>query len=556
LLGAALVKGATMATKRQAQELRKGGERPAFDFIVVGAGPAGCAVAARLAQSSPETSVALIEAGPAKAPLLSDVPLGIAALVPMRSRRNFAYKTAPQTGFGGRRGYQPRGRGLGGSSLINAMIYMRGQPQDYDAWADLGCKGWGWADVLPYFKRSEDNARGADAFHGAGGPLHVTDLNYRNPAVEAFIEAAVSAGFPRNADFNGTTQEGVGRYQVFQKNGRRHNAARAYLEPPPPNLAIFAETPARRIVFEGRRAVGVVCGPVAGEGRLDARQELILCCGAFGSPQLLMASGVGPPEHLRSFGIEPVVAAAEVGENLQDHCDYVANLVAKGPGLFGLSLPMLGKGALEVANYVRRRQGMLTSNAAEAGGFLRSRRDVDRPDLQLHFCIGLVDDHNRKLHLGTGFSLHVCALRPKSRGRVRLAGPDVETAPLIDPNFLAEPEDFETLVRGVDIVQRILAEPPLAQYGGRYLYGTGRDKPETLRKLIRERADTIYHPVGTCRMGLDERSVVDPTLRLRGVEGVRVADASIMPLLISGNTQAPSAMIGEKAADLILGKIA
>ncbi|MBV9287741.1 MAG: GMC family oxidoreductase N-terminal domain-containing protein [Hyphomicrobiales bacterium] len=541
---------------RQGQAQGERGEQSLFDFIVVGAGPAGCAIAARLAQSARETSVALIEAGPAKASLLSDVPLGIAALVPMGSRRNYAYETVPQAGFGGRKGYQPRGRGLGGSSLINAMIYTRGQPQDYDAWAALGCKGWGWSDVLPYFKRSEDNARGADAFHGAGGPLHVSDLAYRNPAVEAFLAAAVQAGFPRNGDFNGASQEGVGPYQVFQKSGRRYNAARAYLEPRPPNLAIFAETPARRILFEGGRATGVLCGRAGAERRLAARREIILSCGAFGSPQLLMASGVGPPEQLKSFGLEPVVATPEVGGNLQDHCDYTVNQRAKGPGLFGYTVPVLLRGLGWAFELMRHRRGLLTSNVAEAGGFIKSGADVDRPDLQLHFCIGIVDSHGRKPALTTGLSLHVCGLRPKSRGSVRLAGPDVETAPLIDPNFLAEPDDLETLVRGVEIVQHILAQPALAPYRGRYIYGTGHDGPETLRRLIRERADTIYHPVGTCRMGLDERSVVDPTLCVRGVESLRVADASIMPLLVSGNTEAPSAMIGEKAADLILGRAA
>ncbi len=530
---------------------------PAVDIIVIGAGPAGCAAAARLAQFSPASSVALIEAGPAKASVLSDVPLGIAVLVPFRSQRNYAYETTPQTGFGGRTGFQPRGRGLGGSSLINAMIYMRGQPQDYDSWAALGCKGWGWADVFPYFKRSEDNARGADAWHGAGGPLHVSDLAHRNPAVEAFVAAGVEAGFARNDDFNGAVQEGVGVYQLFQKNGRRYNAARAYLQASPaPNLAIYADCQARRVVFDGKRAVGVVFGRGGREERLDARREVILSAGAFGSPQLLMVSGVGPAEELRRFGVPVVHDAPDVGANLQDHCDYVANLRAKGPGLFGLSWPMLTTGPAEIASFLRRGSGLLTSNAAEAGGFVRSRPDIDRPDLQLHFCIEIVDDHNRKLHFATGMSLHVCGLRPKSRGKVKLAGPDVATAPLIDPNFLSDPEDLETLVRGAEIVQTILAKPPLAPYGGRYIYGTGRDDPETLRKLIRERADTIYHPVGTCRMGVDERAVVDPTLRVRGVEGLRVVDASIMPLIVSGNTQAPSAMIGEKAADMILGRAA
>ena len=530
------------------------GERPTYDYIVIGAGPAGCAVAARLAQSSAETTVALIEAGPAKASMFSDVPLGLAALLPLRSRRNYAYQTVSQKGLGGRKGYQPRGRGLGGSSLINAMIYTRGQPRDYDDWAALGCKDWGWADVLPYFKRAEDNARGADAWHGVAGPLHVSDLSYRNPAVDAFVEAAVQAGFERNADFNGVSQEGVGPYQLFQKNGRRYNAARAYLQSaPPPNLTILSDAQARRIAFEGGRAGGVVIRRGNAEELLNARREIVVSGGAFGSPQLLMVSGIGPAEQLKSHGVEVVRDSPGVGDNLQDHCDYTANLRAKGPGLIGLTIPFLIQGVRGLPDFLRHGRGVLTSNGAEAGGFVRSRPDVDRPDLQLHFCITLVDDHTRKLHFATGMALHVCGLRPKSRGSVRLASADISEAPLIDPNFLSDPEDLETLVRGVEIVQTILAKPPLALYGGRYIYGTGRDDPAALRALIRDHADTIYHPVGTCRMGADERSVVDPTLRVRGIEGLRVADASIMPLLVSGNTQAPSAMIGEKAADMILG---
>ncbi len=537
-------------------ETMKRADRATFDFIVVGAGPAGCAVAARLAEFAPDASVALIEAGPAKASLLSDVPLGIAVLLPYRSQRNYAFETVPQSGLGGRKGYQPRGRGVGGSSLINGMIYVRGQPQDYDSWAALGCDGWAYADVLPYFKRSESNARGADAWHGGDGPLHVSDLTYRNPAVTAFLDAAAQTQLKLNPDFNGADQEGVGAYQMFQKDGFRYNAARGYLEARPhPNLAVFSDAAARRIVFDGQRAAGVVFARGAREERIDARREVILSSGAFGSPQLLMLSGVGPAEELRRFGVEVVQDSPHVGANLQDHCDYTANLVSKGPGLFGYAPSwMLTKGPRELLRFLRRRSGLLTSNGAEAGGFVRSRPDIDRPDLQLHFTIGIVDDHNRKPHFTTGMSLHVCPLRPKSRGTVRLAGPDVATPPLIDPNFLSDPEDLETLVRGVELVQTILAQPAFAPYRGRYIYGTGHDDRDTLRRLISERADTIYHPVGTCRMGVDERAVVDPALRVRGVESLRVVDASIMPLLVSGNTQAPSAMIGEKAADMILGR--
>jgi choline dehydrogenase-like flavoprotein len=278
----------------------------AFDYVVVGAGPAGCAVAARLAEGAPQSRVALLETGSEKPSLLSDIPLGIAALVPLKTKHNYAYQTEPQPGLGGRRGYQPRGRGLGGSSLINAMIYVRGQPEDYDGWAAAGCAGWGFDDVLPYFLRSENNARGADDFHGVGGPLQVSDLTYRNPAVEAFVQAAELAGFRRNADFNGASQEGVGPYQVFQRDGLRYSAARAYLANRPQNLAIFANCRAMRILFEGRRATGVACDGPAGKRIFSANAEVIVSAGAFGSPQLLMLSGLGPGERLRRLGVELV----------------------------------------------------------------------------------------------------------------------------------------------------------------------------------------------------------------------------------------------------------
>jgi choline dehydrogenase-like flavoprotein len=444
---------------------------------------------------------------------------------------------------------------VGGSSLINAMICTRGQPQDYDGWAALGCSGWGWRDVLPLFRRIEDNQRGADEWHGSGGSLRVSDLRTPSPLSRAFVEAAVQCGYPPNDDFNGARQEGVGLYQVFQHNGRRHHAGCAFLEDAAarPNLHVIAGQPARRIVFEGRRAVGVAIGRAGSERLLHARREIVLSAGVFGSPQLLMISGVGPGAALRELGIAVVADAPEVGAQLQDHIDYTANVRINAGGLFGFTPRALAEILRSIGAFRARGQGMLTSNAAEAGGFIASRPGLDRPDLQLHCCIGLVDDHNRRMHVSTGIAVHACVLRPRSRGSVRLASADVADAPLIDPNFLSDPEDLELLLQGARIVHRILDAPALAAYRGRLLHGNGHEDDAGLRALIRDHADTIYHPVGTCRMGADPRSVVDPQLRVRGIAGLRVADASIMPTLISGNTQAPSAMIGEKAAALVLG---
>jgi choline dehydrogenase-like flavoprotein len=517
-----------------------------FDIVIVGAGAAGCALAARLADARPDLTVALVESGPARHPLTVHVPIGLGALVPMRGSRNYLYRTLPQAGLGGRRGFQPRGRGVGGSSLINAMIYVRGTRQDYDSW---NVPGWSWDDVLPLFKRAENNERGADALHGAGGPLNVADLRDPNPVAKAFVDAAIAAGFPANGDFNGAQQEGIGFYQVLQKNGERWNAARAFLESRQrQNLAILADTQALRILFAGNRASGVATD----RGMVAARKEVVLAAGAFGSPQLLMVSGVGPADHLGPLGIKPVHNSPAVGGNLQDHLDFCVSRLTPSPDLIGFSPGFVWQLLRAVPRYQAERRGLLTTNLAEAGGFIRSGAEVERPDLQLHFCVGVVDRHGRKRHLSRGYTLHVCPLRPKSRGTVRLASPDPRRPPLIDPNFLGDPDDLDLMVKGVRLAQRIVAAPPLAGLQARPLYDRGDESDGELRALIRAHADTIYHPVGTCRMGTDAESVVDPELRVRGVDGLRVADASIMPTLISGNTQAPSVMIGERAAEFIL----
>jgi choline dehydrogenase-like flavoprotein len=522
-----------------------------YDYISVGGGPAGCALACRLAERRAAARIALIEAGPEHAGWASDIPLGMALHVPRKSARNYAYSTVPQPGLNGRRGFQPRGRGLGGSSLINAMVYVRGQPQDYDGWArEAGCEGWSWHEVLPIFKRAEHNERGADALHGIGGPLNVADLRTPNPVAGAFLDAAVEAGFVRNRDFNGPTQEGVGFYQVLQKNGERYHAGRAYLRRRP-NLNVLANCQVERIVFAGRRAVGVVIRRDGYPQSLQAAAEIVVCAGAFGSPQLLMCSGVGPAEHLRAFGIDVVLDSPEVGSNLQDHIAYAISRRVAGRDLVGLTLSMLPQIWRGWRQFKRHGTGLMTSNIAEAGGFLKTHPRLDRPDIQLHFCIALVDDHGRKLHLARGYSVYVCVLRPKSRGTVRLAGADIRSAPLIDPQFLSDPDDMETLVRGTTLVRRILHARPMMPFAGQAVHDGDDTQDAELRAVIRARADTIYHAAGTCRMGDDARAVLDPQLRVRGVDRLRVADASIMPTLVSGNTQATSGMIGERAADLL-----
>ena len=538
-------------------DARRLGGSVEFDFVIVGGGSAGCVLAARLSED-PSVRVALLEAGGANDGLLNRVPTGAAVHIINRNAHNWAFSTTPQPGLGGRIGYQPRGRGLGGSSSINAMVYLRGQREDYDDWAAEGATGWAWNDVLPYFLKSENNERGASALHGTGGPLNVADLRSPNPFSKRFIEAGVQAGLAHIEDFAGETQEGVGFYQVTQKNGERWSVARGYLDPARlrPNLRIETGALATRIFFEEMRAVGVEFEQGGERRTLRARREVIVAAGALQSPQLLMVSGIGPGPSLQGLGIR-VIADLPVGLNLQDHLDIVINRRVDSTDLLGLS-PAGGLKLLRaIGQWRRERRGVLTSNFAEAGAFVRTLPELTRPDVQLHFVIGMVDNHNRTFHWGHGMSCHSCALRPKSRGMLHIASRDVHDAPLIDPGFLSASEDMETMVRAFKVVRRIFAQPVFAPFLGgdasRELYFSDVRTDDEIRAAIRSRADTIYHPVGTCRMGIDARAVVDPQLRVRGIEALRIVDASIMPTLISGNTNAPVVMIAEKAADMILG---
>ncbi|HJV51372.1 MAG TPA: choline dehydrogenase [Noviherbaspirillum sp.] len=525
-----------------------------FDYVIVGAGSAGCVLASRLSEDA-DVRVCLLEAGPPDTHPFIHVPFGI--LWMMHSKvLNWHFYTRGEPELGGRRLFWPRGRTLGGCSSSNAMCYTRGHASDYDAWEKLGNPGWSYREVLPYFKRSQNQERGASEYHGAGGPLNVADIRTPNVLTHTFIQAGVQSGIPHNEDFNGAEQEGVGLFQLTQKDGRRCSTAAGFLKAARqrPNLTVLTGAHARRVLFEGKTAVGV---EYQRNGRIEqvrATREVILAAGAIQSPQLLMLSGVGDAEHLNAKGIPLLAHLPGVGKNLQDHLDVIVVHTCTQPVSWGVTVRNVLRGAWEIARFFATGTGMFTTNGAEGCGFAKSAPDQAIPDVQFHFSPLRLSRHGHDLKflMGEGYSLHVCNLRPKSRGEIRLASRDPLAKPDICANYLSHPDDMEVMVRGVKLARKILGAPAFDRYRGREIVPDGPcESDDDIRRFIRARAETIYHPVGTCKMGSDPMAVVDAELRVHGLQGLRVVDASVMPLLPGANTNAPVVMIAEKASDMI-----
>jgi choline dehydrogenase len=525
------------------------------DYVVVGAGSAGCVVAARLSED-PQTRVVLLEAGGVDRNIWIHIPIGYGRTITDKSV-NWCYETEPDPNLGNRRVFWPRGKVLGGSSSINGLLYVRGQAEDYDHWRQLGNAGWSFTDVLPYFKRSEGRIGSAGDLHGTAGPLAVSDLGDRHPLCEAYIQASTELGIKRTEDFNGPEQEGVGYYHVTARRGRRCSAAVAFLRPAMQrsNLRVITEAHAERVLFEGRRATGVVFSRAGVKQLVRARREIILCGGAINSPQLLLLSGVGPAAHLQDQGITPVHDLPGVGGNLQDH--YQTRFAYRCR--FPITVNDMMRSNLSRARvglqYLLFRTGPLTISAGQVGIFTRTRPELASPDIQFHFILFSSDRPAEGLHTFSGFTQNVCQLRPESRGEILLRSPDPLAPPAIHPNYLSTDLDRRTLLEGLKLSRRIAARPSMQYYiESEWLPGAKVQTDDELLDYARAYGGTIYHPCGTCKMGSDARSVVDQELKVRGIDGLRVADASIMPTLVSGNTNAACIMIGEKAADLIRGR--
>jgi choline dehydrogenase len=521
-----------------------------YDFVIVGAGSAGCVLAARLTEEA-NVRVLLLEAGTAREPPAARIPAAFSKL--FKTRHDWAYYTEPEPALGGRRLYVPRGKLLGGSSAMNAMIYMRGNPLDYDAWAAGGADGWRYADVLPHFLRAEDQARGALPGHATGGPLRVEDLLCVNPLSTAFVDACAEIGIERNSDFNGGSQDGAGLYQVTQKSGRRWSAANAYLFPAMsrPGLDVRRGAHALSVWIEGRRAAGVEFVEAGQRKRAGAEREVLLCAGAIGSPQLLLLSGVGPSRDLARWGIPVVCEREGVGRNLQDHPFVGIGFQCKEPiTLINAERPSA------LLRYLAGRRGPLTSNIAEAGAFVRSSPDETAPDLQFHFAPTLFIDHGFTRPNLHGFSLGHALLTPKSRGTITLSSADPFAPPRIAGNYVSHPAELKALLFGLRLARRITGAKAFERYrGAEYLVsGAPLRTDAELEAHVRSTAELLYHPSGTCKMGKDDLAVVDPELRVRGVEGLRVADASVMPVVVRGNTNAPTIMIAERLASWLSGR--